>query len=53
MSFALAWYSYQYTFVVLVRLLFDFVPVKNNDATFDGTTWKDCWDGNIQQAQQS
>ena len=31
----------------IIRLLFDYVPVKNKDVTFDGATWKDCWDGNV------
>ena len=30
----------------IVRLLFNFIPVKDKDATFDGATWRDCWDGN-------
>ena len=31
----------------LVRTLFSAVPVKNKDVTFDGATWRDCWDGNV------
>ncbi len=29
----------------IVRLLFDFIPVKDKDATFEGATWQNCWDG--------
>ena len=32
----------------IIRLLFDFIPVKDKDATFDGATWKDCWDYKVQ-----
>ncbi len=31
----------------IVKLIFEFVPVKGKDATFDGATWKDCWDYNV------
>ena len=31
----------------IVRLLFNFVPVvKDDNSSFAGATWKDCWDGN-------
>ena len=28
----------------IVKLIFNFIPVSNKDAQFEGATWKDCWD---------
>ena len=36
----------------IIRLLFSFIPVKDKDITFDGATWKDCWDGKIENITQ-
>ena len=28
----------------IVKLIFNFIPVNDKDAQFNGATWKDCWD---------
>lgn len=28
----------------IVKLIFNFIPVNDKDAQFEGATWKDCWE---------
>ena len=28
----------------IVKLIFNFIPVNDKDAQFNGATWKDCWE---------